>query len=107
MDPFASGVLIIGTENDTKYLSEITKSKKSYQAELILGAKTNTLDPEGKIIDQKPIPKLNEKILLNILKTFEGCRSKCLLCFPLKNIKVLDFINWLEKILKLKELKLT
>ena len=75
LDPFASGVLILGTENDTKNLSEIAKSNKSYQAELLLGAKTNTLDPEGEIIDEKPIPKLNEHIILEILKNFEG-RSK-------------------------------
>ena len=75
LDPFASGVLIIGTENDTKNLSEIAKSNKSYQAELLLGRKTNTLDPEGEIIDEKPLPKLNEHIILKILKTFEG-RSK-------------------------------
>ncbi len=75
LDPFASGVLILGTENDTKKLSEITKSNKSYQAELLLGAKTNTLDPEGEIIDEKPIPKLKEHIILKIMKTFEG-RSK-------------------------------
>ena len=29
LDPFASGVLILGTENDTKSLSEIAKSNKS------------------------------------------------------------------------------
>ena len=52
LDPFASGVLILGTEDDTKNLTEITKSSKSYQAELLLGVKTNTLDPEGKITDK-------------------------------------------------------
>ena len=75
LDPFASGVLILGTERDTKNLSEISRSNKSYQAELLLGAKTNTLDPEGEIIDEKPIPRLNEHIILKILKNFEG-RSK-------------------------------
>ena len=50
LDPFASGVLILGTENDTKNLSEVVKSSKEYQAELLLGTKTNTLDPEGEII---------------------------------------------------------
>ena len=72
LDPFASGVLILGTENDTKNLSEITKSSKSYQAELRLGVKTSTFDPEGEIIDEKPIPFLNDHILLKTLKTFEG-----------------------------------
>ena len=75
LDPFASGVLIIGTENDTKNLSEIAKSNKSYHAELLLGAKTNTLDPEGEVIDEKPIPKLNKNIIFKIMKTFKG-RSK-------------------------------
>ena len=39
LDPFASGVLILGTENDTKNLSEIAKSNKSYHAELLLEQK--------------------------------------------------------------------
>ena len=87
LDPFATGVLILGTENDTKNLSEITKSNKSYQAELVLGAKTNTLDPEGEIIDQKPIPKLNEQILLKILKTFEGMQKQMPPMFSAKRQK--------------------
>ena len=72
LDPFASGVLILGTENDTKNLAEISKFNKSYQAELLLGVKTNTLDPEDKITDKKPIPFLNDHILHKTMKTFEG-----------------------------------
>ena len=72
LDPFASGVLIIGTENDTKILSEITKFNKSYQAELLLGVETNTLDPEGEITDKKRIPSLSDDILRRTMKTFEG-----------------------------------
>ena len=72
LDPFASGVLILGTEDDTKNLTEITKSSKSYQAELLLGVKTNTLDPEGEITDKKHIPLLSDDILRRTMKTFEG-----------------------------------
>lgn len=72
LDPFASGVLILGTEDDTKNLTEITKSNKSYQAELLLGVKTNTLDPEGEIADKKHIPFLSDDILRKTMKTFEG-----------------------------------
>ena len=72
LDPFASGVLILGTEDDTKNLTEITKSNKSYQAELLLGEKTNTLDPEGEITDKKHIPILSDDILRKTIKTFEG-----------------------------------
>ena len=87
LDPFASGVLILGTENDTKNLSEIAKSNKSYHAELLLGEKTNTLDPEGEIIDEKPIPKLNERIILKIMKTFEGMSKQIPPMFSAKKHK--------------------
>jgi len=87
LDPFASGVLILGTENDTKNLSEIAKFNKSYKAELLLGLKTNTLDPEGEIIDEKPIPKLNEHIILKILKTFKGRQKQMPPMFSAKKHK--------------------
>ena len=53
LDPFASGVLIIGTESDTKKLTGITNSDKAYEAQLELGKTTNTLDTEGEIMDTK------------------------------------------------------
>ena len=53
LDPFAEGVLIIGTGKDTKKLSNIINDEKVYIAGLQLGIKTNTLDPEGKIIIEK------------------------------------------------------
>ncbi|GIT12263.1 MAG: hypothetical protein CM1200mP33_4490 [Chloroflexota bacterium] len=42
LDPFAEGVLIIGTGKDTKRLQNISNNKKSYEAKLVLGAKTDT-----------------------------------------------------------------
>ena len=58
LDPFASGVLIIGTESDTKKLTKITNSDKTYEAKLELGKTTATLDSEGEIIQSEEIPKL-------------------------------------------------
>ena len=49
LDPFAEGVLIIGTGSDTKRLGEISIKEKSYIATLVLGKTTDTLDTEGKI----------------------------------------------------------
>ena len=37
LDPFASGVLVIGTGKDTKKLTHISDEKKSYDATLFLG----------------------------------------------------------------------
>ena len=50
LDPFAEGVLIIGTGKDTKSLTEISGTVKSYRAILNLGEKTETMDNEGPVI---------------------------------------------------------
>tara|TARA_Y100000591_G_scaffold294419_1_gene283000 strand:+ start:1604 stop:2257 length:654 start_codon:yes stop_codon:yes gene_type:complete len=102
LDPFASGVLIIGTENDTKNLSGIAKSNKSYQAELLLGAKTNTLDPEGEIIDEKPIPKLKEHTLLKIFNAFEGRQKQIPPMFSAKKHKGVRLYKLARKNIEIK-----
>ena len=72
LDPFASGVLIIGTESDTKKLTSITNSDKAYEAKLELGKTTNTLDTEGDIIYSKEIPELDCTKIKLILNKFLG-----------------------------------
>ena len=76
LDPFASGVLVLGTEKDTKKLSSITNSDKSYIAELQLGKLTNTLDTEGDIIEQGTVPDLNEKKIVKVLDSFLGAQKQ-------------------------------
>ena len=72
LDPFATGVLIIGTEKDTKQLSSITNSDKEYIAELKLGETTNTLDTEGEIVEEISVPTIDENLVNSVLKTFLG-----------------------------------
>ena len=72
LDPFAEGLLIIATGKDTKQLANISGASKSYRAVLKLGKTTDTLDTEGQIIDTKPVPELNEKIIINVLNKFVG-----------------------------------
>ena len=76
LDPFASGVLVLGTEKDTKKLSVITNSDKSYIAELHLGKLTNTLDTEGDIIEEGIVPDLNEKKIVKVLDSFLGAQKQ-------------------------------
>jgi len=76
LDPFASGVLVLGTEKDTKILSSITNSDKSYIAELQLGKLTNTLDTEGDIIEEGIVPDLNEKKIVEVLDSFLGAQKQ-------------------------------
>ena len=72
LDPFAEGVLIIGTGKDTKKLADITNEDKVYNAELKLGELTNTLDPEGVVIEKKKVPLLSANIINNVLESFLG-----------------------------------
>jgi tRNA pseudouridine55 synthase len=51
LDPFASGLLIIAIgRGATKEISHFVKQDKSYEAEIILGARSATHDPEGEIV---------------------------------------------------------
>jgi tRNA pseudouridine55 synthase len=72
LDPFAEGVLVIGTNADTKILTEISGSIKSYRAILTMGEETDTLDIDGKIINTCPIPILDEKKVKSVLNDFLG-----------------------------------
>ena len=72
LDPFAEGVLIIGTGTDTKSLSEISNTSKSYRANLKLGESTDTFDNEGKIIAKLPIPSIDSEFIVEVLKSFVG-----------------------------------
>ena len=72
LDPFADGVLIIGVGKGTKLLTDIVNEKKSYNATLLLGEETNSLDNEGEIVKRKSVPKLNEDLVIKILNSFLG-----------------------------------
>ena len=76
LDPFASGVLIIGTEKDTKSLTRITSSDKTYEAKIELGKTTDTLDTEGKVISEMPIPNMKSNFIISTLNSFMGKRKQ-------------------------------
>jgi tRNA pseudouridine55 synthase len=50
LDPMATGVLVIGINNATKFLQYITEGKKRYIATIRLGQSTTTDDREGDVI---------------------------------------------------------
>ncbi len=72
LDPFAEGVLIIGTAKDTKKLTSVTASDKTYEALLKLGEETDTLDVTGAIVKTKEIPPLKKKIIEDVFTGFKG-----------------------------------
>ncbi len=49
LDPDATGVLLCGVGNLTRFLRYLTDLPKTYTAEVVLGATTNTLDDSGEV----------------------------------------------------------
>ena len=86
LDPFAEGVLIIGTSSDTKELKKITDTDKTYTASIKLGKATNTHDVEGDVIEKKKIPRLNESKINKVLESFLGSSMQTPPMFSAKKI---------------------
>ena len=55
LDPLATGLLIIGINEGTKKLAEYLKLPKTYEADILLGKRTDTGDLEGRVIEEKQV----------------------------------------------------
>lgn len=72
LDPLATGLLVLGTNNYTKIVNLFENDTKEYIAEVLVGIQTDTYDLEGSIIKQKDVKDLDEKILKEVLSSFKG-----------------------------------
>lgn len=72
LDPFASGLLIIGINQATKVMNFLEHDYKEYIATIKLGISTDTYDITGKVISQSNINKICEDQILEVLETFKG-----------------------------------
>jgi tRNA pseudouridine55 synthase len=70
LDKFAEGLLVILTGPFTKLNPLITPLDKSYIATIKFGQETDTLDPEGEVIAEGPIPNLLQ--IEGAIKKFTG-----------------------------------
>ncbi len=61
LDPMATGVLPVCVGEATKLSQFITESDKAYEATVRLGVSTDTLDAEGKVTAQAPVPALTAR----------------------------------------------
>jgi len=60
LDSFASGLLVIVTGALTRLAPWLTGLDKTYQAKIIFGSETDTLDPSGEVVERAPLPSENE-----------------------------------------------
>lgn len=72
LDPLGEGVLVVGLGKGTRFLEYIMAENKEYLVKVKFGILTDTLDKEGKVLDEKPVPKLEKGYILDTLKKFEG-----------------------------------
>lgn len=75
LDPLATGVLPICIGNATKASDILTSSDKRYTAEFELGKRSDTLDIDGKILEEIT-PNISEDSLKQIISEFIGVQKQ-------------------------------
>lgn len=72
LDPLASGMLPLCFGEATKISAFLLDADKRYQGTCKLGVRTTTADCEGEVIDERPVPELNETQIEAVLEKFRG-----------------------------------
>lgn len=70
LDLFAQGLLVVCVGSLTRLAGLITAFDKEYEAKIIFGEQTDTLDPTGQVVKTAPLPSL--AALKESLKKFTG-----------------------------------
>ena len=68
----ATGVLVIGINNATKFLQYIMEGEKRYIATIKLGAATTTDDKEGEVIESCDVSQVSDSQIETALQKFIG-----------------------------------
>lgn len=76
LDPFATGVLVVGVGQGTKALTFLKEDDKEYEATLRLGVETDTLDRDGRIVKETPCPDITHGDMERILASFIGKQNQ-------------------------------
>ena len=76
LDPIATGVLPLLIGKATGISKYLINHDKTYIATLKLGIKTNTADSEGKIIEEKEVPEVSKKQVIEVLNSMLGKQTQ-------------------------------
>lgn len=72
LDPLATGLLPLCFGEATKLAGVLLGADKAYQAEIILGATTDTDDADGQVLRRRPLPAIDRAGLETVLSGFQG-----------------------------------
>lgn len=70
LDKFAEGLIIALSGKMTRLVPRFTGMDKVYEALMLFGEETDTLDPEGRIIANAPVPEIS--VIEEAVKQFHG-----------------------------------
>jgi tRNA pseudouridine55 synthase len=72
LDPFASGLLLLGINEGTKIADLFLRASKSYRGIMVLGVETDSQDATGKVLQVHPVPPIAAAELRNLEQQFLG-----------------------------------
>ncbi len=68
LDPFATGLLIVATNGDTRFLDLFLRSRKKYSGTILFGKTTDSLDTDGEVVEEIFDFKIDENKLKELIK---------------------------------------
>lgn len=72
LDPIATGLLLITIGRGTKVQDLLMSEDKEYAGTLTLGVTTSTQDRQGEIVNERPVPALDENRIREVFEKFRG-----------------------------------
>src|SRR5206468_543678 len=72
LDPIATGLLLITVGRGTKVQDLLMSEDKEYAGTFLLGVTTDTQDRQGEVIQQRPVPSLDENQIRTAFEKFRG-----------------------------------
>jgi tRNA pseudouridine55 synthase len=72
LDPFASGLLLLGVNEGTKIADIFLGGTKSYRGVMALGVETDSQDATGKVVKEGSVPLIGETQLRRLEEEFTG-----------------------------------
>lgn len=76
LDPFATGVLPLALGGATRLIQFLDENEKIYDATIALGRLTDTGDPTGTVIAERPVPAITRADVERVFSAFVGDRMQ-------------------------------
>ncbi|MBQ4501809.1 MAG: tRNA pseudouridine(55) synthase TruB, partial [Spirochaetales bacterium] len=74
LDKFAHGLMIVLCGSYTHMVPAFMGLDKTYEAEIEFGRMTDTLDPEGEVVETSPVP--SEEVILSAVRRLTGVQMQ-------------------------------